>query len=118
MSIIEYNGRKIRVDNNGYLSNQEDWDEEIAKALALEEGLAALTSEQMDIIRFMRKYYFANHVFPMLNQVCRLAHQPKQCVSSLFVNPEKAWKIAGLPKQEGVHFVTMDGEHYFMEPYC
>lgn len=118
MSIIEYNGRKIHVDNNGYLSSQEEWDEEIAKALALEEGFEGLSSEQMDIIRFMRKYYFANHVFPMLNQVCRLAHQPNQCVSGLFVNPEKAWKIAGLPKQEGVHFVTMDGEHYFMEPYC
>ena len=44
MSIIEYNGKKIRVDDNGYLSNQEDWDEKIAKTLALEERLAALTS--------------------------------------------------------------------------
>ena len=118
MSAIESSGRKILVDKDGYLINQDEWDDEIAKALALQEGFAVLTPEQMDVVRFMRKYYFANHVFPMLNKVCSVTHQPKQCVHDLFVNPEKAWKIAGLPKQDGVHFVTMDGEHYFMEPFC
>jgi len=35
-----------------------------------------------------------------------------------FDNPEKAWKIAGLPKFDGVHFVKLDGERYKMEDYC
>ena len=118
MSTIDYNGRKILVDENGYLIDQYGWDEEIAMALAREEGFASLTSEQMDIIRALRTYYFENHVFPILNQVCSVTHQPKQCVSDQFINPERAWKIAGLPRQDGVHFVSMDGEHFFMEPFC
>jgi hypothetical protein len=57
-------------------------------------------------------------IFPILDNICRIAHQGKECVEDLFVNPDIAWKIAGLPKQDGVHFVTMDGSHFFMEPYC
>ena len=118
MATFEYNGKRILVDEYGYLANQDDWNDEIAQGLAAREGLPLLSREQMDIIRFMREYYLKYHVFPMLDNVCRIAHQPKHCVTEQFINPEKAWKIAGLPKQDGVHFVTLDGEHYFMEAYC
>lgn len=118
MASIELKDRKILVDENGYLANQEDWNEEVALALASRQGLPTLSAEQMDIIRFMREYYLKYKVFPILNNVCRITHQPKECVTEQFVNPEKAWIIAGLPKQDGVHFVTLDGVHYFMEPFC
>lgn len=88
-------------------------------ALASKEGFDSLSVEQLDIIRFMREYFLKYKVFPILNNVCRIAHQPKLCVTEQFINPEKAWKIAGLPKQDGVHFVSLDdGKHYTMEPYC
>ncbi|MDR2548690.1 MAG: TusE/DsrC/DsvC family sulfur relay protein [Desulfobulbus sp.] len=118
MELLEIKGRKIMVDANGYLADQNDWNEDVATLLAEQEGVGALSPEQMDIIRFMREYYLKYRVFPMLNNICRLSHQTKECVPRQFVNPEKAWKIAGLPKQEGVHFVSMDGEHFFMESYC
>jgi tRNA 2-thiouridine synthesizing protein E len=118
MSTLEWKGKKILVDENGFLAHQEDWNEEVAMALAVHEGLSGLSREQMDIIRFMREYFLKYKVFPILNNVCRIAHQHKECVNEQFVNPEKAWKIAGLPKQDGVHFVTLDGNKYFMEPYC
>jgi len=118
MTTLEWNGKKILVDENGYLANQDDWNEDVARALAAHEGLDLLSGEQLDIIRFMREYFLKYKVFPILNNVCRITHQPKECVNEQFVNPEKAWKIAGLPKQDGVHFVSLDGKHYFMEPYC
>lgn len=118
MKTIECNGNKIFVDENGYLTNQDDWNEDVAKALASQEGINELSTEQFEIIRFMREYFIKYKVFPILNNVCRITHQPKECVTEQFVNPEKAWKIAGLPKQDGVHFVSLDGKHYFMEPYC
>lgn len=118
MAILESNGKKIRVDENGFLLNQDDWDEDVALTLASLEGFDSLSTEQMEIIRFMRGYFVKYKVFPILNNVCRIAHQPKHCVDEQFINPEKAWKIAGLPKQDGVNFVSMDGKHYFMEPYC
>ncbi len=118
MATIKYNDKKIEVDENGFLRNHNEWNEEVALALAEQEGFDSLSTEQLDIIRFMREYFLKYKVFPILNNVCRIAHQPKECVTEQFMNPEKAWKIAGLPKQEGVHFISMDGKHYFMEPYC
>jgi tRNA 2-thiouridine synthesizing protein E len=118
MAVLEQGGKSIRVDENGYLLDQNDWNEEIAVALASREGIDSLSAEQLDIIRFMREYFIKYRVFPILDNVCRIAHQPKHCVTEQFINPEKAWKIAGLPKQEGVHFVSHDGKHFFMDPYC
>jgi len=118
MPTLEIGGKDIGIDENGYLLDQNDWNEAVAVALASREGFDALSAEQMDIIKFMREYFLKYKVFPILNNVCRIAHQPKSCVNEQFINPEKAWKIAGLPKQEGVHFVTLDGQHYFMEPFC
>ena len=118
MAVLEHGGKSIRVDENGYLLDQNDWNEEIAVALASREGIDSLSAEQLDIIRFMREYFIKYRVFPILDNVCRIAHQPKHCVTEQFINPEKAWKIAGLPKQEGVHFVSHDGKHFFMDPYC
>jgi tRNA 2-thiouridine synthesizing protein E len=118
MPILEQSGKEIRIDENGYLVDQSDWNDAVALVLASREGFDSLSPEQLDIIRFMREYFLKYKVFPILNNVCRIAHQPKLCVNEQFINPEKAWKIAGLPKQEGVHFVTLDGKHYFMEPFC
>jgi tRNA 2-thiouridine synthesizing protein E len=118
MSIFECNGSHIRLDEDGFLVDLNDWNEEVAATLASKEGIDALSAEQLDIICFMRKYFLKYKVFPILNNVCRITHQPKECVNEQFIDPERAWKIAGLPKQDGVHFVTMDGKHYFMEPYC
>lgn len=118
MQTLTVGGKDIGIDENGYLLDQEDWNEVVARALAFREGFDTLSMEQLDIIRFMREYFLKYKVFPILNNVCRIAHQPKECVNEQFMNPEKAWKIAGLPKQEGVHFVTLDGKHYFMEPFC
>ena len=118
MAILEYKGKRIAVDENGFLANQDEWNDDVALALAHQEGFDTLSAEQLDIIKFMRTYFLKYKVFPILNNVCRIAHQPKECVNEQFINPEKAWKIAGLPKQDGVHFVTLDGKHYIMEPYC
>ncbi|MDX9834093.1 MAG: TusE/DsrC/DsvC family sulfur relay protein [Desulfobulbus sp.] len=115
MAILEYKGKKISVDEDGFLVNQDEWNEEVALALAHQEGFEVLSPEQLDIIRFMRTYYIKYEVFPILNNVCRITNQPKKCVNEQFINPEKAWKIAGLPKQDGIHFVTMDGTNYIME---
>ena len=57
----------------------------------------------MEIVKFMHSYYKKYHAFPILSYVCKNIHQPKDCVNEKFINPEKAWKIAGLPKLSGVN---------------
>jgi sulfur relay (sulfurtransferase) DsrC/TusE family protein len=70
--------------------------------LAEREGIGQLNDEHMEIVKFMRSYYKKYHAFPILSYVCKNIHQPKECVSEEFINPEKAWKIAGLPKLSGL----------------
>ena len=118
MSVIECDGKKIEIDDDGFLSNLEDWDESVAQVLATREGVDTLSHEQMEIISFMRNYYLKFKVFPILNQLCKIVHQSRKCVNEQFINPEKAWKIAGLPKLSGIHFITMDGINYKMEECC
>lgn len=118
MNEIEYAGKKVEIDDDGFLMDSEDWDEGIAQALAEREGVGNLSDDKIEIIKFMRAYYKKFNAFPILNYVCKNIHQPRECVSEEFINPEKAWKIAGLPKQSGIHFVAVDGKHYLLEECC
>ena len=101
MPIIEYEGMKIDVDDDGYLIKLEAWNEKVACGLADQEGVSKecpLTKERMDILHFMREYYKKHNSFPILRAVCKNIHQPKDCTYEQFPDPIKAWKIAGLPK--------------------
>jgi len=115
---INYVGGSVEIDEEGYLVNLEDWNESVAQALAAREDVRALSEEMLEVVRFLRTYYKKFNAFPILNYVCKNIHQPRECVSEEFMNPEKAWKIAGLPKLEGVHFVSVDGKHYLLEQCC
>lgn len=118
MAEIEHAGKTITLDDEGYLADSKEWNPEIAQILADREGMPPLTEEQLMILEFMRKYYDKFHAFPILNYLCKQTDQPRGCVNEQFINPDKAWKIAGLPKLSGVHFVSMDGEHFIMEECC
>ena len=96
--IVEYGELKIKLDEDGYLENYEDWNEKTACGIAEREGIEELSKERLEVIRFMRDYYEKFKAFPILGSVCKNIHQPKDCVNEDFVDPIKAWKIAGLPK--------------------
>lgn len=115
MKEIEYGGKKIKVDDEGFLADTEEWDFDTARALARNEGYENLDDEQFEILRFMRGYFHKFHAFPILSYVCKNIHQPRECINEEFVDPMKAWKIAGLPPLEGLQFETVDGEHFVAE---
>jgi len=115
---INYVGGSVEIDEEGYLVNLEDWNESVAQALAAREDVRALSEEMLEVVRFLRTYYKKFNAFPILNYVCKNIHQPRECVSEEFMNPEKAWKIAGLPRLAGIHFVSVDGKHYLLEECC
>lgn len=118
MTTLQIGTKNVTLDDDGYLANPKDWDEGVAQALAKREGLEKLTAEQVEIIGFMREYYGKFNAFPILNYVCKNLKQPRKCVNEQFINPDKAWKIAGLPKLDGVQFVSMDGKNFIMEECC
>lgn len=118
MNKLECGGKTVALDDQGFLVNKDEWDEDVAIAIARREGLGSLDKEKLEIIEFMRNYYQKYNAFPILSSVCKTIGEPRNCVNEEFVDPLKAWKIAGLPKLDGIHFVTMDGKKYILEECC
>ena len=54
--MLEVNNRHIETDASGYLLNVEDWDIEVAQAIAKLEQLE-LTDAHWEIIHFIRAFY-------------------------------------------------------------
>jgi tRNA 2-thiouridine synthesizing protein E len=101
MPTIEYEGKKIQVDEEGYLENLEEWDETVACALADREGVSKecpLRKEQIEILKFIREYYRKFSSVPVVRAVCTNVHQPRNCEYIQFPDPRITYKIAGIPK--------------------
>ena len=56
---IEVNGKTIETDANGYLANVEDWNEDVAKVIAENEGIM-LTQKHWDLLNYLRDEYINN----------------------------------------------------------
>ncbi|HEX9911885.1 MAG TPA: TusE/DsrC/DsvC family sulfur relay protein [candidate division Zixibacteria bacterium] len=101
MPVIEVAGKKIELDDEGFIVNYDDWNEKVACALADKQGVSKtcpLTKEKMEILKFMREYYKKFNAFAIPRAVCKNIHQPKDCTWEEFPDPLTAYKIAGLPK--------------------
>jgi tRNA 2-thiouridine synthesizing protein E len=57
---LEVNGKSIELDENGNLVDPNDWDEDVARALAEKEGIE-LGQEHWDVINYLRSEYFDNN---------------------------------------------------------
>ncbi|MEW6429304.1 MAG: TusE/DsrC/DsvC family sulfur relay protein [Thermodesulfobacteriota bacterium] len=110
MTSLQIGGKAVELDENGFLVRPEEWSEEVARALAEREG-RKLDEEEMDILCFMRQYYARHKAFPILNYVCKRIDQPRQCVREKFLDPMKAWQLAGLPKPGVIDTEAADAEH-------
>ncbi|HAI68156.1 MAG TPA: sulfur relay protein DsrC [Gammaproteobacteria bacterium] len=56
----EVNGKTIEANEKGYLENVDDWDEDVAKAIAVQEDIGELTQRHWDMINFLRDEYLNN----------------------------------------------------------
>ena len=101
---LEVNGKSIETDDNGNLTDPNTWDEDVARALAAEDGIE-LTQEHFDVINYLRSDYFDNNEQPMervINKGMSKVWGRKVSSKDLYVlfplAPSKQGnKIAGLP---------------------
>ena len=103
---IEFNGKTIETDANGYLKNAEDWSKELAEHMAGLEGLA-LTQKHWDLIEFLREEFVNNNGNqPNTRNICKAMSDKwgssvsQKDVYDLFPkDPSKqGGRISGLPE--------------------
>lgn len=57
---LTVNGKEVQTNEGGFLINLDDWNEEVARALAQQDGIE-LTERHWDVINYLREEYFGNH---------------------------------------------------------
>ncbi len=102
MAAKEYAGKMIDLDADSNMVNLNDWNEEIAKALAVEEGIS-LTDRHWTVINYMRKEFQIKGDAPSIRKLTKESGVETKELYSLFPGgpAKKAARIAGLPKPKG-----------------
>jgi tRNA 2-thiouridine synthesizing protein E len=103
MSIRTINNKPVDFDAEGFMTNYKDWDLEIAKQLAVEEGITALTPRHVIVLDFMRKEFETKGDGPSMRKLTKESGVPTKELYELFPGgpAKKAAKIAGIKKPHG-----------------
>ena len=93
----------VDVDAEGFLTDAEQWNEQIAGAIARENGIAELTDRHWLVVRFMRARFLATGSAPTVRSLGKESGVPVKELYQLFPKgPAKlAAKIGGIPKPKG-----------------
>jgi len=102
MPVTTMNGRAIQVNDEGFLTEYDEWDEDLAKVLAQNIDID-LTDAHWKVIRFLREDYRTQGETATTRRVQTVGGVPTKEQFTLF--PKKPAKkmayIAGLPKPHG-----------------
>jgi tRNA 2-thiouridine synthesizing protein E len=93
----------VDLDAEGFLTDPGQWNEQIARAIATESGIAELTDRHWLVVRFMRERYLASGTAPSIRSLGKESGVPVKELYGLFPKgPAKlAAKIGGIPKPKG-----------------
>ena len=84
MAIRTLNHKPVDFDAEGFLTNYKDWDLEIAKVLAAEDGIAALNDRHLVVLNFMRKEFEAKGDGPSIRKLTKESGVPTKELYELF----------------------------------
>lgn len=102
MTVTTIAGRDVHVDAEGFLTEYDEWDDELATRLAGQIGID-LTDAHRRIIAVLREDYRQHGETATLRRVTTLTGVPTRELFALF--PKKPAKkmayVAGLPKPRG-----------------
>ena len=103
MPSFQAGSKTLEIDEDGFIQNPDQWDEEVAAALAKTEGVDDLTEEHWKLVKYLREYYLQFGVAPMIRKLCKDTGFKLNQIYELFPSgPAKgACKVAGLPKPTG-----------------
>jgi tRNA 2-thiouridine synthesizing protein E len=102
MPVTTIAGADVNVDEEGFMTEYEEWNEEIAGALAAQIGIE-LGEGHWQVIKFLREDYKEQGETPMLRRVSNVGGVSTKELFQLF--PKKPAKkmsyVAGVPKPHG-----------------
>ena len=93
----------VARNEEGFMTNPDEWTKEIAEVIAVQEGVEILTAEHWQIIDFCRQQGEATGKAPTLRQITTGTGISTKDLFTLFPKgpAKKVAKIAGLGKPEG-----------------
>ena len=99
----EYAGKNVEIDEEGFMVNMNEWDEDIAKEIAKEDGIEELTPRHYEILHFMRKEYQEKGSAPSIRRLKNAGGIPVKDFYALFPKgpAKKSARAAGIPKPQG-----------------
>lgn len=105
VAMIEWQGKKVLLDKEGFLINQYDWSHELAIELArLEE--VTLNPEHWELMNYLREYYEDYDIAPPMRMMVKLMTRVfgdkvnSRYLQALFPQgpAKQGSRFAGLPK--------------------
>lgn len=102
MTVREVAGKEIEFDEEGFMSNPDDWDKDVAVVLAGDINIS-LTDRHWEIIDFSRSDYQAQGEAPGLRRISKEAGVPTKELYKLFPKgpAKKIAYVSGLGKPTG-----------------
>ncbi|HEY7536660.1 MAG TPA: TusE/DsrC/DsvC family sulfur relay protein [Gaiellaceae bacterium] len=93
----------VDVDAEGFLTDATQWNTQIARAIAAENGVPELTERHWLVVNFMRERYLTTGSAPSIRALGKESGVPVKELYELFPKgPAKlAAKIGGIPKPRG-----------------
>ncbi len=93
----------LALNEDGFLRDPDRWNEAVAAALAVTDGVAELTAKHWKVVRYIRAHYVEFDVPPLIRKLCRQTGFKLKEIFDLFPRgPAKgACKVAGLPNAKG-----------------
>jgi TusE/DsrC/DsvC family sulfur relay protein len=102
MTVATIAGKPVNVNEEGFLTNYDEWDDDVARELAAQIGIE-LTDEHWAVLRFLREDYRAQGETATLRRVDKVGGVPTKTLFQLFPGKpaKKMSYVAGLPKPKG-----------------
>jgi len=103
MATRDIAGQTVQVNDEGFMTDPNEWDKELAVVIASEEGITEMTDEHWKVIDYCREVGMESGSAPTLRNITNGAGVSTKELFGLFPKgpAKKVAKISGLGKPEG-----------------
>jgi TusE/DsrC/DsvC family sulfur relay protein len=93
----------IELDNDGFMIDPASWNDDIANAIASDEGIDCMSEDHWKVVKFIREYWLEHDLAPTIRLLCQETGLSVRQMYKLFTaGPARgACRVAGLPKPDG-----------------